>query len=80
MLVESQRYLLSGANQPAVEIVRNSGQRLGVPVSRARRGAGASRRATDSKSARFGSATEDPPQPRAQLFLCQLSLTHTSVA
>ena len=32
------------------------------------------------KSTRFGSTTEEPPQPRAQLFLRQLPLTHTSVA
>ena len=41
---------------------------------------GASRRTTASNSARFGSATEEPAQPRAQLPFCQLPLTRASVA
>jgi hypothetical protein len=41
---------------------------------------GASSPTTDSKSARFGSATEERPQPRAQLLLGQLPLPYASIA
>ena len=41
---------------------------------------GCERRKAASNSARFGSATEESPQPRGQLFLRQPPLPHTSIA
>src|SRR5262245_55962240 len=41
---------------------------------------GASRRTTDSKSTRFGSATKESPKTRAELSFRQLPFSHPSVA
>src|SRR6266540_2059805 len=50
------------------------------PTNTSSSSTGASRRTTDSKSARFGSATEESPKACAQLFLRKLPLARASVA